>query len=218
MQDFVARANIDVAGRLVEKQELRVAEERAGQKDALLLPTREHTDMALRKFFTKASKESWFKNTLFVISADHATISYHPEYQNAWGDVAIPIILYAPGDSSLNGMHNGYIQQIDVMPTVLNYLHYYKPYVAYGGNALDSNRMQFSICYNGGYRWIEDDYLLFFDGTKASSLYNFKKDRLFKNNVLMQETQVAATMEKHLKAFMQQYNNRLIENRLTIVP
>lgn len=177
-----------------------------------------YTDMALKKFFEKAQKQPWFNNTLFVISADHATISYHPEYQNAWGDVAIPIILYAPGDTTLRGMENGYIQQIDIMPTVLHYMHYNKPFVAYGGNALDKSRMQFSVCYNGGYRWLEGDYLLFFDGTKSSSLFNFKTDRGFKNNLLGKEIHIATTMERHLKAFMQQYNNRLNENRLTVNP
>ncbi|WP_306429808.1 sulfatase-like hydrolase/transferase [Sphingobacterium sp. E70] len=52
------------------------------------LPVQEpigYTDNALREFFATASKMPWFNNTLFVICADHATVSYLPEYQTTAG-------------------------------------------------------------------------------------------------------------------------------------
>ncbi|MGC4036806.1 MAG: LTA synthase family protein [Chitinophagaceae bacterium] len=174
-----------------------------------------YSDMALREFFEKAKQSDWYKNTVFVITADHATVSYHPEYQNAWGDVAIPILLYSPGDSSFHGVDQGIIQQTDIMPTLLSYLHYDKPYVAFGENVLEKDRMNFSVSYGGGYRWIEGDYLLFFDGLQTKSLYNYKTDRLFKNNLLEKNPEIVTRMERNLKAFIQQYNNRLIRNQLT---
>ncbi|WP_018628239.1 LTA synthase family protein [Niabella aurantiaca] len=173
-----------------------------------------YTDMALQKFFDKARRQPWFNNTLFVISADHATVSYHPEYQNAWGDIAIPIILYAPGDSSFRGTHPGVIQQLDIMPTVLGYLHYNKPYLAFGENVLSRKGAGFAYQYSGGHRWIEGDYLLFFDEKQATGLYNFKEDRLMKKDLLKDSAQRAAAMEQKAKAFIQQYNNRLIRNQL----
>jgi phosphoglycerol transferase MdoB-like AlkP superfamily enzyme len=175
-----------------------------------------YTDFALREFFAKASKSEWFKNTLFVITADHATVSYHPEYQNAWGDVAIPILLYHPGDTAFAGKDSGIIQQIDIMPSVLSYLHYDKPYVAFGKNVFDSTSLNFAVSYGGGYRWIEDDYILFFDEKKSKSLYNYKRDRLFHENLLKKQPTIAAKLETHVKAFIQQYNNRLLKNQLKI--
>ena len=175
-----------------------------------------YTDMALREFFARASKSDWFKNTVFVITADHATISYHKEYQNAWGDVSIPILLYSPGDSAFHGIDQGIIQQTDIMPSVLSYLNYDKPYVAFGNNVFDTTRLNFSVSYGGGYRWIEGDYLLFFDGEKAKSLYNYKTDRLFKENLIDKNPEIVSVMERTLKAFIQQYNNRLIRNQLTV--
>ncbi len=172
-----------------------------------------YTDMALRKFFEQSSHADWFKNTIFVITADHATVSYHPEYQNAWGDVAIPILLYSPGDTSFRGVDPGIIQQMDVMPTVLSYLHYDKPYLAFGKDVLEKDRLNFSVSYGGGYRWIEDDYLLFFDGDKTKSLYNYKTDRLFKNNLVDKNPEIVVKLEKNLKAFIQQYNNRLNQKK-----
>ena len=178
-----------------------------------------YTDMALRKFFETAKQQPWFNNTLFVISADHATVTFHPEYETAWGDVAIPIILYHPHDASLMGVDSSrVIQQIDVMPTVLSYLNYQEPFFAFGKNVLDTNHQQlnFSVSYFNGYRWIEGPYLLFFNGQTSRSLFNYKDDPLFLNNLLDSEPQRVQIMEKHVKAFMQQYTNRLIRNQLVV--
>lgn len=174
-----------------------------------------YTDMALRKFFAKASASPWFKNTLFVISADHATVNYHKEYQNAWGDIAIPILLYDPGDSSFRGVDEGLIQQIDIMPTILGYLNYSKPFLAYGENVLARSGNGFTYQYSGGHRWFEGDYLLFFDGEKSTALYNYKTDRPMQQNLLQKMPLIAAAKEKKVKAFIQQYNNRILQNRLT---
>jgi phosphoglycerol transferase MdoB-like AlkP superfamily enzyme len=174
-----------------------------------------YTDMALRRFFEKASHTDWFNHTLFIISADHSTVAYHPEYQNAWGDIAIPILLYHPGDTTLRGVDSsGVIQQIDIMPSVLSYLHYEKPFFAFGKNVFDPQKLNFSVYYNSGYRWIENNYLLFFDGTTSKALFDYKNDRLLEKNLLDAEPDTVKRMERHLKAFIQQYNNRLIRNQL----
>ncbi len=175
-----------------------------------------YTDMALKEFFEKSAHEQWFKNTIFVITADHATVSYHPEYKNAWGDVAIPILLYHPGDTLLRGVDPGIIQQIDIMPSILSYLKYDKPYVAFGKNVFDKKKLNFAVSYGGGYRWIEDDWLLFFDGEKSKSLYNYRTDRLMKDNLINKDPELVARLERNLKAFIQQYNNRLLNNQLTV--
>ena len=176
-----------------------------------------YTDMALRKFFEKAKTQTWFNNTLFVISADHATTTHHAEYQNAWGEYAIPILLYAPGDSTMKGVTSGMIQQIDIMPTVLGYLNYNKPFLAYGNNVLDTAQQQnsFAFQYSGGYRWFQGDYLLLSDGTRNEGFYNWQTDRLLKNDLAAQKKDQVTQADRRLKAFIQQYNNRLIENRLT---
>lgn len=174
-----------------------------------------YTDMALRKFFETASRTDWFKHTLFIISADHSTEAYQPEYQNAWGDIAIPVLLYHPGDSTLRGVDSsGVIQQIDIMPSVLSYLHYDKPFFAFGENVFDEHRLNFSVYYNSGYRWIENNYLLFFDGVHSKALFDYKNDRLLQHNLIDTKTDIVKEMEKKLKAFIQQYNNRLIRNKL----
>ena len=175
-----------------------------------------YTDMALRKFFEKASHTDWYKNTLFIISADHSTEAYHPNYQNAWGDIAIPILLYHPGDSTLRGVEFFRCNSTDrchAQYIIISEL-YNKPFFAFGENVFDPQRLNFSVYYNSGYRWIENNFLLYFDGKKSKSLFDYKKDKLLENNLIDSEPQIAERMERHLKAFIQQYNNRLIRNQL----
>jgi len=173
-----------------------------------------YTDMALKKFFETASKMPWFKNTLFVLTADHATVSHFPEYQNAVGYYAIPILFYYPG-GNLKGKLDKTVQQIDIMPTVLNYLNYDKPYFSYGFDAFDQQNDNFALNNNeGSYRLYWKDYVLFSDGKKTNGVYAFKKDRLLQHN-LLGKLPAQSEMEKRLKAFIQQYNNRMIQNQLT---
>ncbi|TKC65334.1 LTA synthase family protein [Pedobacter hiemivivus] len=183
------------------------------------LPVQElfgYTDMALRNFFKTASTMPWYKNTLFVLCADHATLSYFPEYQTTPGYFSIPILLYYPG-GNLKGKTDKIMQQIDIMPTVLNYLNYDKPYFALGFDAFNKNQDNFAVNNNDGtFSFYQGDYLLINDGKVSLSLYNLKTDRLTKNNILDKEPLVAQKMEKYLKAFVQQYNNRMIENKLTV--
>lgn len=183
------------------------------------LPVQEpmgYTDMALRKFFKTASAMPWYKNTLFVLVADHATVSYLPEYQNIVGYYSIPILFYYP-DGDLRGKTDKLIQQIDVMPTVLNYLNYDKPYFAFGFDALNTKQNNFVVNNNdGSFNFYLGDYLLQNDGKKSTALFNLKTDRLNQHNLVGTLATVQTEMEKQLKAFIQQYNNRMINNALTV--
>lgn len=173
-----------------------------------------YTDMALRKFFAKASTMKWFKNTLFVLTADHATISEFPEYQTAWGAISIPIIFYHPGDSVLPKVEKKVVQQIDIMPSILSYLNYNGKIVTYGENIFQDPRTNFAASYMNGFQWIENDYLLQFDGLKASGLYNYVGDRLMKEDLKDKLPQKRDSLTNRMKAFIQQYHNRLLDDKL----
>lgn len=188
---------------------------KGGSKD--IYKTLQYTDYSLKKFFETVKKMPWYENTLFVLTADHcsAEISY-PEFNTAWGYFSIPVFFFKPG-SDLKAMNPGIIQQIDIMPTVLGYLHYDKPYVAFGRNILDQQTTPFAFNYlDNTYQAFMGDYLLQFDGNKAVALYNFKTDKLLKQSLLAQMPEVAARMEIKLKAFIQQYNNRMVDDNLTM--
>lgn len=182
--------------------------------DLPLHETMGYTDMALRKFFATASKMKWFRNTLFVITADHATVSEFPEYQTAWGNLSIPIAFYHPGDTALAKLDSSVVQQIDIMPSVLSYLHYNGKIVSFGESIFQQPRKNFAASYLGGFQWIQDDHLLQFDGLKASGLFDYRKDRLMKTDLKDQLPALRDSLELRMKAFIQQYHNRLIQDRM----
>lgn len=172
-----------------------------------------YTDNAIRKFFVTASTMPWFKRTLFVITADHASLSSHPEYQTAWGNMAIPILFYHPSDS-LQKRTDRLVQQTDIMPTVLSFLGYHKSFLAFGKNVLNDPSDDFVINYHGGFQLFQGQYLFQLTGSRASGLFDFRADPLLKQNLLTAKPEIAKPMEQKLKAFMQQYHNRLIQNDL----
>ena len=179
-----------------------------------------YTDFALRKFFAKAKTMPWYKNTLFVITADHAaTFAHYPQYQTSVGNFSIPILFYASGDSTMTGRDDTtLVQQIDVMPSVLSYLHYDKPYFAFGKNIFQKPPINFAVNYDGVYQWFNGPYILQFDGQKTVGLYNYQEDKLLKNNLKDKLPAIQGPMELQVKAFAQQYVNRMLEDKLTVTP
>ncbi|HTH56422.1 MAG TPA: LTA synthase family protein [Cyclobacteriaceae bacterium] len=175
-----------------------------------------YTDYALRRFFKLASSMPWFKNTLFVITADHASAEINvPEYNTAWGYFSIPVFFYQPEEKG-GGLKPEIIQQIDIMPTLLGRLHYNKPYVAFGRDIFNDRSRPFAFNYlNNLYQIFRGNYLLQFDGKNVVSLYQFKQDRFLKNNLVDELPDTVQSMSLSLKAFIQQYNNRMVENNLT---
>lgn len=173
-----------------------------------------YTDMALQKFFDSARKMPWFKNTLFVITADHATDSDIKEYYTSVNRFAIPIVFYKP-DGSLKGIDNELAQQIDIMPTVLSYLNYPHPYIAFGNNLLDKISQRFAINYiQDSYQFLIGDHVIYMTDELITAIYNRKEDPELTKNLFgtcdFQEGQ------QLLKAIVQQFNNRMADNRLVI--
>jgi phosphoglycerol transferase MdoB-like AlkP superfamily enzyme len=175
-----------------------------------------YTDFALREFFTQISLSPWFKNTLFVITADHTNESIHKEFQNNFGSYSIPVIFFKPG-SNLRGIKNRIAQQIDIMPTVLSYLNYDEEYIAFGNNLLDDSEESFAFNTSGStYHLYMKNHLLEMIDNKPIGLYNFKEDIFLEKNLLDTEQDLQLLMEEKLKAIIQTYNSRLIDNNMVI--
>lgn len=177
----------------------------------------QYTDYALRRFFAEASKMPWYRNTLFVITADHTSSNIgHAEYRTGWGLYSIPLIFFRP-DNSLASLERDIVQQTDIMPSVLGYLHYNKPYIAFGRDIFreDSEPVAFNYKDNT-YQLFSGDFVLIFDGTRSVGLYNFKTDKLMQENLVGEMPARVARMERTIKAVVQQYNNRMVEDRLTV--
>ena len=183
-----------------------------------------YTDYALRRFFETSSHQPWFKNTLFIITADHVSQQIDPYYCTSLGNYAVPIILYAPGDPSLHGYDKERIvEQIDIMPTVLTYLHYDMPYIAFGLDMLGSQANEgFALHWVpefSGYEYVWGNYALQFDGKDVTAAYKFRSDSTFSHNVLAtMPPDTLQRMQRQMQSIIQQYMQRMTTDNLVIKP
>ncbi|CCG53359.1 Probable phosphoglycerol transferase [Flavobacterium indicum GPTSA100-9 = DSM 17447] len=81
-----------------------------------------YTDYALKQFFALAEKQPWFKNTVFVIVADHCASS-SGKVELPLEKYRIPAMIYAPGFIKSQKC-NTLMSQIDLMPTALGLLNF----------------------------------------------------------------------------------------------
>ena len=176
-----------------------------------------YSDMALRKFFETASHMPWFDSTLFVITADHTGPSADVYFSNRVGMYEIPIIYYMH-NSSLKGMSNMVTQHVDIMPSVLDYIHYPYPYFAFGKSVFDNNpSTHFAVSYiNGVYQVVKAPYCLQIDGKTVSALYNYKRDSMLTHNLMAEMPQVKDSLTTILEAVMQAYGTDIIHNQMQL--
>lgn len=81
-----------------------------------------YTDYAIGTFIREASRHSWFKNTVFVIVADHCASSAG-KTEMPINKYHIPMLIYSPGNIEPGDM-NRLMSQIDVGPTILGLLNF----------------------------------------------------------------------------------------------
>lgn len=176
-----------------------------------------YSDNALRLFFEKASKQEWFKNTVFVLTADHTSESIDPQFTSDLGRYKVPIVIYAPSLPELQGVadREKIISQTDIMPTILGILGYDLPYVAFGQDVLNTKKEDtWAVNYipgNGYYQYMQGDWMLQFDGEKVVHAYRFKEDTL---QVKDMKAQYPKEYENRLKSLIQQYMFRMNHNQL----
>lgn len=81
-----------------------------------------YTDYALQQFFAMAKKQSWYKNTVFVILADHCSSS-SGKTELPLDKYRIPALIFSEGFIPPQ-QYTKLMSQIDVMPTVFGLLNF----------------------------------------------------------------------------------------------
>ena len=176
-----------------------------------------YADYALRRFFAYAKQQPWYEHTLFVITADHTNELSHAEYTNARGIFEVPIAFFHPKGKAKR-ISKGAVSQTDIMPSVLSYLGYDRPYLAFGEDALTQPKQHpYAVCYNQPlYQILSDSLLVEFDGKEIKAVYDYRQDRMLKNNLAgsIDEKRIAP-LSDYLKGYIQQYIHRMITDELT---
>jgi phosphoglycerol transferase MdoB-like AlkP superfamily enzyme len=87
-----------------------------------VLKSIQYADFSLQQFMKCAEKQSWFKSTLFILTADHTgpELKAEPSFEDRF---KVPLIFYSPDPNILKNMNSQqFAQHIDVLPTLLETL------------------------------------------------------------------------------------------------
>lgn len=176
-----------------------------------------YTDMSFRKFFAAAKKQSWYKNTIFVLVADHGNTIAYDEYKKEFNKNTVPILFFSPNEKYV-GVNNDWAQQIDIYPTLLDMIGYQKPFRSWGRSLINEKQVPpFVVKYSANvYQFMCGNYICTFDGKKAVGFYA-SADKAMEHNLISQRNAEMDLIELRCKAFVQDYMERVIDKRLTTV-
>jgi phosphoglycerol transferase MdoB-like AlkP superfamily enzyme len=176
-----------------------------------------YTDYALKQFFAAAKKQPWYRNTIFVLVADHGNTIAYDEYKKEFNKNTVPILFFSP-DEKYVGVNNDWAQQIDIYPTLLDMIGYRKPFRSWGRSLINDKQVPpFVIKYGSNmYQFMSGDYICTFDGKKAIGFYA-KDDKAMEHNLISKRNREMDLLELRCKAFVQDYMERVIDKRLTTV-
>ncbi|MDG1477612.1 MAG: sulfatase-like hydrolase/transferase, partial [Vicingaceae bacterium] len=135
-----------------------------------------YTDYALKQFFKTAQKMPWFKNTLFVFTADHSAQSNNKIYKTRLGRYAVPVFIYSP-TGNLKGNNSNIFQHIDITPTVLSLTSKNKDIISFGNNAFDSTEKYTIQFIDNTYQITYQNNFLIFDGLKTINFHDLGSGR-----------------------------------------
>uniref|UniRef100_UPI004049D581 LTA synthase family protein n=1 Tax=Flavobacterium sp. TaxID=239 RepID=UPI004049D581 len=133
-----------------------------------------YTDFALKNFFKMAEQQPWFKNTVFVIVADHCASS-SGKIELPMDKYRIPAMIYAPGFIKESN-NNKLMSQIDLMPTLFGLLKLDYKSKFYGQDVLKDNYQPraFVATYQDlGY--IKDNVLTILSPVKQSKQFELRQ-------------------------------------------
>ena len=103
------------------------------------------------------------------------------------------------------------------MPTVLSYLNYDEEYIAFGNNLLDDTYESFAFNTSGSnYHLYMKDHILEIIDNISIGLFDYKKDIFLEKSLIGKNPELQLQMEEKLKAVIQTYNSRLIDNNMIV--
>ncbi|MBR4506290.1 MAG: sulfatase-like hydrolase/transferase [Bacteroidales bacterium] len=162
----------------------------------------EYTDYSLRRFFEAAKQQPWYGNTLFVICGDHSGHGLTPEYNDYDGWYRIPMMVFDPQHDS--GIRSSRIvQQTDLFPTLVDMLGFgdEETLPGFGESAVRQPALGRQVYYGNGY------HVMVSNNSETPSHHDI--------TILMGQRAIGEYDDiKYLKALIQQYNYRVINNKL----
>jgi len=175
-----------------------------------ILRTVAYTDLALKEFFDTISKKPWYDNTLFIFTADHTQMPYKEQFDSALGRYRIPIILYSPKITWPKIDQHKLVQQVDILPTLLDLFKIDEPHPALFGKSFFKPTGDQIVILSDQTYFLLKDHLVLESRPDRKTVYDLEKDFKLRSPLSIPYED----LETRLKATVQYYNNGMIENKL----
>ncbi|WP_165903605.1 LTA synthase family protein [Hymenobacter gummosus] len=177
-----------------------------------------YTDFALRRFFQTASRQPWYRNTLFVLLADHTSLGIAPDYDNVLGWYKTPLLLFHPGRPLPPTDPHRISQQADVPATVLDFLGFgadARQLLPFGYSAFDRQAPGRALFFSGGaYYLVHADYVAELTTDNQVRLYDYATHALPAAPVPNPPADKLRQYGDELRACVQFFTNGLLDNTL----
>jgi uncharacterized sulfatase len=177
-----------------------------------------YSDYALQRFFESASKQPWYHNTLFVLTADHTASSRDKRFRTETGLYRVPLVFFHPGGKLPVSQSHRITQHTDIPPSVLDFLGIepsqlpFRP-LPFGHSVFDEAFPGRAVNQASGKAWmVTGDRVAWMEGDHGRvTIDGLDPDGM---RVYACETPPdrAARLRDELHAYMQIYKNGLIRN------
>lgn len=165
-----------------------------------------YADIALRSFFETAEKQQWYNNTLFVILADHTPATTTKYYAQRTQMYRIPMAIFDPTGKLEPKRYQQIVQQMDLMPTLLDLLNINTTYYSFGNSIFSSQPREAVTYIQGSYNYFIRNEMFIYNNEHIQSREVFDS---IKPSAEITESEV----ENRVKALIQTYSSDLINNK-----
>lgn len=141
----------------------------------------EYADWCVGDFLKKAKREPWYKNTIFIIQADHGKIVAGSGGELPQSLNHIPLIMFGPGVPQMR--YDGLGMQVDVMPTLLGLMGMSYTSYGFGQDLLKSPRHM--VFYSADNQLVARDHkrcFIYSPSLQKSFCYDVLPDGVLKEN------------------------------------
>jgi phosphoglycerol transferase MdoB-like AlkP superfamily enzyme len=172
-----------------------------------------YADESLRILFKEAKTKSWYKNTIFVFTADHTSSTLDPIYSTRSQMYQIPIAFFDPSGKIVPKREKTVFQQADIMPTILDLVNIKATYYSFGHSFFSKEPREALTYLEGSYYYFQEKYMLTFTNKKGGELISLEDKTPEPVDCSKQNKTLKRLMVKRVKALIQRYNSDLIHNR-----
>lgn len=177
-----------------------------------------YTDSALKSFFTEAAKQSWYSDTLFIITGDHTYKTTRAGYQNEWGQYRIPLIFFHPQikEWPKKIQTAAPVQQIDLIPSLLDFLKIdFHPQNLMGRSVFKNGERSVLLFSDGQYFFIRGSKMLKMTGGNQVELFELPNHLAGEAAAIpLENPELKADLLQRLQAHRQYFSEGMWDNAI----